>query len=116
MDETNCVICGDELKNGYVHKLDCNHYYHYECLMKSFAGSTDSYNRCPLCRTVVTRLPIVNGLKKLTGGIHYHSFEELKNIEYENKPCCHILKSGKNKGQPCNKNCKIGYMTCSRHT
>ena len=30
MDDNICVICGDELKNGYVHKLDCNHYYHYD--------------------------------------------------------------------------------------
>ena len=48
-----------------------------------------------------------NDLKKLL---------KRNNIEYENKPCCRILKTGKNKGQPCNKNCKIGYMTCSRHT
>ena len=116
MDETVCLICGDELKNKYVQKLNCNHYFHYECLMKSFVNSIDPMNRCPLCRTIVDKLPIVNGLKKLSGGIHYNDFEELKQIEYKNKPCCHILKTGKNKGQPCNKNCKLGYMTCNRHS
>ena len=29
--------------------------------------------------------------------------------------CQCILKSEKNKGEMCNKNCKLGYNTCARH-
>ena len=29
--------------------------------------------------------------------------------------CNTILKSGKNKGNECGKNCKLGYFQCNRH-
>ena len=64
-------------------------------------------NNCPLCRQNIELLPVVNGLKKLIRGIHYTSEEYKNELNYENKPCKHILKSGKNKGQTCNCNCKI---------
>ena len=107
-DET-CNICGDLLKDGYSIKTDCNHTFHYECLQKSLIYNYEKTNNCPLCRQNIELLPVVNGLKKLIRGIHYTSEEYKNGLNYENKPCNHILKSGKNKGQPCNCNCKIGY-------
>ena len=29
--------------------------------------------------------------------------------------CKHILKTGKNKGKECQKNCKLGYNVCGNH-
>ena len=112
MTDEVCIICGDKLSDKYIQKLDCGHDYHYECILKSFINSKDSKNTCPYCRQIQDKLPIVNGLKKLTIDIHYNMYEK---IDYQNIPCKYILKSGQNKGKICNKNCKIGFNVCSRH-
>lgn len=113
-DET-CNICGDLLSNGYTIETICNHTFHYECLQKSLIHNYEKTNNCPLCRQNIELLPVVNGLKKLIRGIHYTSEEYKNSLKYMNKPCKHILKSGKNKGQTCNCNCKIGYEYCGKH-
>ena len=41
MDEA-CSICGDNLKLHYSHKLECDHIFHYECLLKSFKGAKNN--------------------------------------------------------------------------
>ena len=110
-----CSICGDSIKSCFSHKLSCNHTFHYECLQKSLIHNYEKTNNCPLCRQNIELLPVVNGLKKLIRGIHYTSEEYKNDLNYTNKPCKHILKSGKNKGQPCNCNCKIGYEYCGKH-
>ena len=112
MTDELCMICGDKLSDKDIQKLDCGHEYHYECILKSFIHSKDYENTCPYCRQVQDILPTVNGLKKLNIGIHYNKYE---NIDYQNIPCKYILKSGKNKGNECNKNCKIGFNVCGRH-
>jgi len=112
MTDEVCIICGDKLSDKYIQKLDCGHDYHYECILKSFINSKDSKNTCPYCRQIQDKLPIVNGLKKLTIDIHYNMYEK---IDYQNIMCPSTLKSGQNKGKICNKNCKIGFNVCSRH-
>jgi len=112
-----CNICGDDLDNKFVYTTDCNHKFHYECLQKSFLKELQGVgnNICPLCRTPIKNLPIVNGLKKLKIGVHFYTYEEFKDINHNNIMCQYILKSGKNKGSLCNKNCKIGYNFCGQH-
>ena len=110
-----CNICGDKLGNAPVHTLECNHHFHYECILKSFQTSQEHNNVCPYCRHNIDRLPIVNGLKKLSRRIHYITEYEKVCYNYKNIPCQHVLKSGKNKGDLCNKNCKIGSDCCGRH-
>jgi len=109
-----CNICGDDLSKHFIHTTDCNHTFHYECLQKSFIKSFDK-NMCPLCRNPIDKLPIVNGLKKLIIGIHFSNYEEKKTINHINTTCQYIFKSGKNKDQICNKNCKIGFNVCGSH-
>jgi len=113
--ETMCSICGDRLDNAFIHKTECDHIFHYECLQKSFINSFEKNNSCPLCRQSIHLLPIVNGLKKLIRDIHYTSEEYIIDLNYINIPCNHIKKTGKNKGQVCNKNCKVGYNVCGKH-
>ena len=36
LEEEECAICGILLKDKYSYTLNCNHKFHYECLMKSF--------------------------------------------------------------------------------
>ena len=114
-DQEECGICGLEIKDKYSYKLICNHEFHYECLMKSFQNTPKmkkEYNHCPYCRSEKNLLPLVNGIKIIDKNIH-----NLENINtYENIKCNTILKTGKNKGNKCDKFCKLGYFTCQRHT
>lgn len=115
MNFEDCGICGESLSSKYVYKLDCNHSFHYTCLMESF--NNHKKNKCPYCRTRCGYLPPVNGLKKLIPAVHYGDYETKHNLEesYENIKCEYIFIKGKNKGGKCGKNCKIGYNTCILH-
>ena len=64
-----CSICGEE-NDEVFHRLNCNHTFHYQCLLLSF---------------------------------HV-------------KKCEHILTKGKNKGNQCSKNCRLGYDYCTTHS
>lgn len=46
MEESECPICYNELKDVDVVTLDCTHKYHFKCI---FQWSTQS-NQCPMCR------------------------------------------------------------------
>ena len=110
MNEKKCSICGDNLKKEYQTTLKCKHTFHYECILLTFKNmkSLD----CPYCRNESEYLPIINGLKKCIVGIHGKEKEEFSN---QNKKCNAILKRGKNKGNECGKNCKLGYYQCRIH-
>jgi len=112
--EKSCIICGEEKNKHFIHKLDCGHDFHYECIVKCFKSCMKDM-RCPYCRSNQNnkQLPIVNGIKKYHKGIHYT--ENLNEIKYENIKCQYILKSGKNKDNKCNNNCKLGYNYCGKH-
>ena len=121
MDE-DCSICGLELKEKFCYELKCGHKFHYECLMKSFVNIpklNKMKNSCPYCRAPSDYLPVVNGLKKLTVGVHCATVQELSDengiLKLKNNPCQYILKKGKNKGNQCGKNCYLGYDYCKVH-
>lgn len=113
MTDNSCDICGDLLNDRCVIKLNCNHSFHYECVMKSFHCEKKKMNSCPLCRQSHGLLPVVNGLTKVTRGIHYIDYKDIP--ELNNTPCCTLLKSGKRKGEPCNAKCMLGMTVCKRH-
>lgn len=120
-----CAICGDNITCRLSHKLNCGpkdqpHEFHYECLMKNSFNTPDKGIKCPYCRINIGFLPLVNGLKKITPGIHcspyFHDIQEKKKelIKYQVK-CNHILTRGKRKNQLCGKNCKLGSNYCGLH-
>ena len=108
----DCIICGEDLKKKFSVKLccPCKTEYHYECIFTTLKN--DKYNKCPYCARPYLRLPLVNGIKRVDPKVH--KLDE--NTPYENVACQTILKSGKNKGNKCDHNCKLGYFTCQRHT
>ena len=84
MNTITCAICGDPMTDKFVHKLKCEHEFHYECLMKSFGTYNIEKNRnCPYCRKPTVYLPLVNGLKKVTPGVHC-SIHNLKKKKKKN--------------------------------
>ena len=125
----DCSICGVELTNEFCHKLPCGHIFHYECLLKTLINTRKSNhksNYCPYCRKPFTFLPIINGLKKITLGVHishqdYYNNKGLNtiyshNLNYlQNKPCKAILKKGNRQGELCGKKCKLGQEYCGTH-
>jgi len=113
MENSPCDICGDLLESKYVQTLQCNHSYHYECIMKTFMYDKKRNNQCPLCRTKNGVLPIVNGLPKLSRGIHFYNNDVIP--EYNSEPCNAILLSGKRKGLVCGSKCMLGFNVCKRH-
>jgi len=48
--EKLCIICGEEKNKHFIHKLDCGHEFHYECIIKCF-NSCKKDMRCPFCRS-----------------------------------------------------------------
>ena len=112
-----CSICGDDYSVKYMHKLNCSHTFHYECIVKSFKII---HNRnCPQCRNESDLLPIVNSVKKPIHLIHYDfktSKDELNLlINFKHVNCSHILIKGKNKGKSCIRPCVIGLYKCPTH-
>lgn len=118
--DNECLICGEKSKFKYEQRLCCGHFFHYECIMKSFEYSKDTScgkkihsNYCPYCSKEVGLLPIVNALPKLIKGIHYSIKEDKP--ETNTILCQGVIKSGKNKGNICNRNCIIGFKYCKLH-
>ena len=105
-----CSICGED-NDEVFHTLDCNHSFHYQCLFLSFKNMKN--NNCPYCRSNKNLLPVISGVKKLCPEIHKINDEDM--YTYEIKKCEHVLTRGKNKGNTCSKNCKLGYKYCSMH-
>ena len=108
MENKLCSICGEE-NDDYLHTLECGHTFHYNCTYLSFINIKN--NTCPYCRSTGNHLPLVNGLKKIVPWIHNCD----NSINYESKTCSMILKKGKNKGEKCTRNCKLGYNLCTQH-
>lgn len=126
MSEEDCGICGLPINDKFSYNLDCGHTFHYECLLKTFSNHSYTVNgkyniQCPYCRKKFSYLPLVNGLKKITPGVHCsietNTINAKKNelkLHYNNK-CGYTLTRGKNKGQSCGKNCVLGYGYCKLH-
>ena len=107
----NCIICGEDINCKYSLSLncDCKSKYHYECIFTTLKN--DKFNKCPYCAKPFQMLPLVNGVKRIEPKVHIID----ENNVFESVKCQAILKSGKNKGNKCGKNCKLGYETCQRH-
>ena len=110
-----CAICGEE-NDDVFHTLRCGHTFHYGCLYSSFKNMKS--NTCPYCRSSKHLLPIIPGLKKVVYPMHFNSKYYDKYNKCENhtpSKCKHTLTRGKNKGEQCGKNCKLGYEYCGLH-
>ena len=119
----NCCLITHEPLDNYSIKLPCDHNFNYLPLYNEVCNQKNVKKRildtrmlrinelkCPYCRNVYDKLlPFVplNGVNKVRG-VNYP-------IKYSMflSTCKYILKSGKNKGSMCGKECNFDY--CARH-
>jgi hypothetical protein len=115
-----CSICG--CNSGSKHILPCNHYFHYDCLLKylqSEPKNASSTNDCPYCRQSFGYLPLEPGMKP----IKYIHLEYKRNTKTNNNInnqkqenlCAGYYLSGKNKGNNCLNYSILGSTYCRFH-
>ena len=68
--DAECPICydkidlrcsNDEITDNTPIKLDCNHIFHYKCILMTFKTNlvnNRKVRRCPFCREVTTHIPL----------------------------------------------------------
>jgi len=56
----NCNICYENKKQKNFVKLNCNHEFCYECIIKSFEINTNKIKTCALCRGIITEIETSN--------------------------------------------------------
>ena len=69
MNNTQCIICFENINNSNKYTLECNHNYHIDCIMKWFRNGN---NKCPMCND--TQWDNVNY------GIKIQSIKEVKKL------------------------------------
>lgn len=57
--DTQCAICLDDLDNGDVSLLNCNHVYHEKCLA-NWLRSSHARGKCPICKSAVWKEEVVS--------------------------------------------------------
>lgn len=101
MSDDQCAICYDDHNKSSV-SLKCNHKYHLDCIVQSVKISKNK--ECPYCR------------HKIYGSIIRLKKKQDREKELLKPKCCCILKSGKNKGDLCNKIVEMDTdIYCKRH-
>ena len=101
MDDSECIICLEELKSQDIAVLSCNHVMHFTCIT-NWATTKNNFSRiCPLCdnrgeiMNVIEAQP-VNFPEKNKSNIRKrkNKNERNNNENSEIKPflfCCNIL-------------------------
>ena len=108
-NDNNCLISGDELKPDHV-VLPCNHKFNYEEIYNELKNQKNKTNsneivtllkneiKCPYCRKIHKFL--------LPYNVNYEFNKSIMEVKERSKKCIAILKSGKNKGNVCNRKCE----------
>lgn len=82
--ENFCEICCSKLDENNI-KLDCNHCFHYECLLKSMKQKDIRFfnMECPYCREKIDFLPLLPGEKPIKN-LHkeYNEYIQKENNKY----------------------------------
>ena len=53
----NCSICYNDITNINKVITECNHIFHFTCLLKNYKNNDSTGNQCPLCRKVFLQTP-----------------------------------------------------------
>ena len=138
-----CPICYDKIEfrcsndekiDNTSIKLDCNHTFHYNCILMTFKTNlinNRKVRRCPFCRKVTSHIPLIKQMFPLRNihkeyevikdFLHSHDFQSIyvlaKEYNFLDKSKCHaIVTTGNNRGSQCKKNkSKDGSVFCYLH-
>jgi hypothetical protein len=114
-----CSICG--CSQGDKHILPCNHFFHYECLLKylqSEPKNITTSNDCPYCRIPFGYLPLLLGMKPIKFIHSEYTFNKNKlnkSSRIQKELCNGYYLSGKNKGEKCMNYCILDHKYCRFH-
>ena len=116
-DDNICLISGESLDDSKL-QLECGHWFNYFYIYKEIKNQKCKYNKnelqhikkyqikCPYCRNIQNSLlPPYNNFTPVT---YVNS-----PIKYcmKNKNCKYVFKSGKRKGEKCDKKTHIDYCS-----
>ena len=109
-----CGICHLS-NNNFSTTLSCNHKYHWNCIKKYVLTKKYKSGLCPYCSKKFYDKNILKKCIFCPTKTYYDIKKCDKHINSEIKKCTIILKSGKNKNKPCNRNTKNNTNYCSYH-
>tara|TARA_R110002012_G_scaffold255853_1_gene435927 strand:- start:430 stop:906 length:477 start_codon:yes stop_codon:yes gene_type:complete len=55
-----CTICYNNILNTNKVVTECNHVFHFSCLLKNFKSNPSTGEQCPLCRKSFLQSPPIN--------------------------------------------------------
>ena len=121
-NDNKCLITNDELNENYV-KMNCGHHFNYIPLINEFINQKlkDSQYEVTRLRQFELKCPYCRSIQK--GTIPYYPTlfnEKIRGINWPPSKLCltnyckAIFKSGKRKGEMCNKKCFNDF--CKRHS
>ena len=96
MDDTECLICLEDLDNYSIVQLSCNHRYHYNCLKSWIKQKKNKYKICTICNDDVEIITIYNENIKETDNIlietnESSSIDNRQSNNIRSIRCCTIL-------------------------
>jgi hypothetical protein len=111
-----CSICG--CSEGNKHTLPCNHFFHYNCLLKylqSESKNKNNSNMCPYCRQSFGYLPLESGMKPIKNIHLEYKMKNGKTNNISHDLCAGYYLSGINKGTKCLNHCIKDSKYCRFH-
>ena len=100
MDDTECIICLEDLKSQDIAVLSCNHVVHFTCITNWMTRKNNYSEICPLCNNrgeiinVIEAQPVNFTKNNLSKTEIVIKNKRNKNENNEVKPfffCCNIL-------------------------
>lgn len=56
--QQECSICISEIEKEQMCFIDCNHFFHFNCILQMCSSKSSCSNKCPMCRTPVTKTSV----------------------------------------------------------
>lgn len=76
-----CPICFDEVSLRCLHKTECGHVYHKNCIIKWFETSDE----CPMCRHEETSDPLIQFKRNIKANMESVYMEAIHSLERDNE-------------------------------
>ena len=80
-----CSICHDNISNKNIVITDCNHIFHFSCIVKNIKFNLTTGNKCPICRNPFLnnfhlQSSITNNVRPLPDNLIINTLYQSRNI------------------------------------